>query len=331
MKVIVYGLREDEKEVFPQEAAIQHVDITVTTEMLNSATVTLAKGHDAIIIVTACKITDAIAKELSEYGIRYILTRSTGYDHIDSQAIRKYGIRAANVPVYSVNAVPEYTVMLILNLIRNFKTELRKLDNRDYTLSDIQGRELGSMTLGLFGTGLLGCQSIRMLNAMGSKILACDPYPREEAKQYVTYTTKEEIFRNSDLIFFHCNLTENTRQLINQETIRQMKDRVYLVNTARGGLMNFIDVLEGLKSGKIAGLATDVYDNESVYFRKNCEGITFDDPVLEELLQMDQVILTPHIAFYTDTSIHNLIKHAIENALAFYTEGACKNEIYKYD
>lgn len=328
MKVTVYGLREDETDIFPQEAALQKVEIKTTPDMLDAETAVLAKGSDAVIIVTGCKVTEEVAAKLHESGIRYLLTRSTGFDHIDCLAIQRYGIRAANVPVYSINAVPEFTVMLILNLVRNFKRELRKLDNRDYTLSGIQGKELGSMTLGLFGTGLLGCQSIRMLSAMGSRILACDPFPRKEAEQYATYTTREELIKNSDLIFFHCNLTEDTRQLINKETIEQMKDGVYLVNTARGGLMNFKDVLDGLKSGKIAGLATDVYDKESVYFRKNCKGVTFEDEVLEELLQMDQVILTPHIAFYTDTSIRNLIKYALENALAFYHNHSCKNEIY---
>lgn len=129
------------------------------------------------------------------------------------------------------------------------------------------------MTVGLFGTGRLGTREAQLFKAMGCRVLAYNPHPREAAKPYVEYVTKETVLREAELIVLQCALNEENRHMINTETIAQMRDGVYLVNTARGGLMNFADVLDGLKSGKIAGLATDVYDHEETFVRKNCAGM----------------------------------------------------------
>ena len=334
MRAYVYGLRPDEDDLLRQEveelrSAGNDLEIGSTREYLTEETAAQASGCDAVIIVAACRITDAVGAILQKDGVRYVLTRSTGYDQIDPEVIHRYGLRAANVPVYSTNAVPEYTILLMLALVRRWKPMEKKLEQQDFTLAGIQGRELGSMTLGLFGTGKLGMQSVRMLHAMGCRILACDPYPKEAAKEYVTYTTKEEIFRQSDLIFFHCVLTPENTKMINEEAIAQMKDGVYIVNTARGGLLDFPAVLEGLKSGKIAGLATDVYDKEAPFVRKDLSGKEIEDPVLKELLQRDDVILTPHVAFFTETSVRNLIRISLENFMEFEKTGQCEREIYK--
>lgn len=333
MKAFVYGLRPDEVPLLKLEtdrlrAEGNDLEIGTSEDYLTVETAPLAKGYDAVLIVAACRITEPVAAILHEDGVRYVLTRSTGYDQIGKDAIRKYSIRAANVPVYSTNAVPEYTILLMLALVRKWKPMTKKLEHQDFTLADIQGRELGSMTLGLFGTGKLGMQSIRMLHAMGCHILANDPYPKEAAKEFVTYTTREEIFSKADLIFFHCVLTSDNTKMVNRETIAQMKDGVYIVDTARGGLIDFPAVLEGLKSGKIAGFATDVYDREAQFIRKDLSGKTLEDPVLAELLSRDDVILTPHVAFFTETAVRNLIRISLENFLEFEKTGQCEREIY---
>ncbi len=334
MLVVAYGVRPDEVELLDEEAAALRekeysVEVKQTPDYLTAETAGQAEGADAVMIVAACKITEAVAEKLHACGVRYVLTRSTGFDQIGKEAIQKYGIRAANVPVYSKNAVPEFTVLLMLSLVRHMKEMTHKFEAQDFTLTGIRGRELGSMTLGLFGTGKIGMQTVKILHAMGCKILACDPYEKEEAKAYVTYTDRDTIFRTADLIFFHCVLTDENRQMVNRESIAEMKDGVYLVDTARGGLIDFAAVLEGLKSGKIAGFATDVYDKEASFIRKDLRGQEIEDPVLKELLSRDDVILTPHVAFFTKTSVQNLIRSSYENLIEFETTGACKNEVYK--
>lgn len=231
--------------------------------------------------------------------------------------------------MYSTNAVPEFTVLLMLSLVRKWKPLEKKLSHQDFTLQGVQGKELGSMTLGLFGTGKLGIKTAEILHAMGCTILASSPHEKEEAKPYVTYTTQEEVFRKADLLFFHCVLNDATRQMVNRESIAKMKDGVYLVNTARGGLVDFEAVLDGLKSGKIAGFASDVYDKEAPFIRKDLTGEKLEDPVLAELLSREDVILTPHVAFFTETSVSNLIRLSLESLIEFETTGTCEREVYR--
>lgn len=333
-KAVMYGLRPDEvpllqKELEELRGRGQELEIITTPEYLTKDNTSLAEGADAVLIVAACKITEEVAEGLHRAGVRYILTRSTGFDQISKEAIRKFGIRAANVPVYSTNAVPEFTVLLMLSLVRKWKTMEKKLSHQDFTLQDVQGKELGSMTLGLFGTGKLGIKTAEILHAMGCTILASSPHEKEEAKPYVTYTTQDEVFRKADLLFFHCVLNDATRQMVNRESIAKMKDGVYLVNTARGGLVDFEAVLDGLKSGKIAGFASDVYDKEAPFIRKDLTGEKLEDPVLAELLSREDVILTPHVAFFTETSVSNLIRLSLESLIEFETTGTCEREVYR--
>lgn len=333
-KAVMYGLRPDEvpllqKELEELRGRGQELEIITTPEYLTKDNTSLAEGADAVLIVAACKITEEVAEGLHRAGVRYILTRSTGFDQISREAIRKYGIRAANVPVYSTNAVPEFTVLLMLSLVRKWKLMKKKLSHQDFTLQGVQGKELGSMTLGLFGTGKLGIKTAEILHAMGCTILASSPHEKEEAKPYVTYTTQDEVFRKADLLFFHCVLNDATRQMVNRESIAKMKDGVYLVNTARGGLVDFEAVLDGLKSGKIAGFASDVYDKEAPFIRKDLTGEKLEDPVLAELLSREDVILTPHVAFFTETSVSNLIRLPLESLIEFETTGTCEREVYR--
>ena len=333
-KAVMYGLRPDEvpllqKELEELRRRGQELEIITTPEYLTKDNTSLAEGADAVLIVAACKITEEVAEGLHRAGVRYILTRSTGFDQISKESIRKFGIRAANVPVYSINAVPEFTVLLMLSLVRKWKTMEKKLSHQDFTLQGVQGKELGSMTLGLFGTGKLGIKTAEILHAMGCTILASSPHEKEEVKPYVTYTTQEEVFRKADLLFFHCVLNDATRQMVNRESIAKMKDGVYLVNTARGGLVDFEAVLDGLKSGKIAGFASDVYDKEVPFIRKDLTGEKLEDPVLAELLSREDVILTPHVAFFTETSVSNLIRLSLESLIEFETTGTCEREVYR--
>lgn len=144
MKATVYGLREDERPLFAKEAErFPEIELVLTKEYVTEDSAALAEGADAIMITAPCTITPALARRLHGAGVRYILTRSTGFGHIDRQAIQNYGIRAANVPAYSLNAVPEFCLLLTLNLLRNFKRESKMLEKKDFSLSGIRERSLG--------------------------------------------------------------------------------------------------------------------------------------------------------------------------------------------
>ena len=313
MKLTVYCIRDDEAGLFRTKAADLGVELELTPRRLTEETARAARGSDAVAIVTSCRVDDPTAAALQDAGVKYVLTRGTGFDHIDLAAAARHGLRCANVPVYSRSAVSEYAVMAVLALLRRFKDELRKVDRYDFELPRTPARELEALTVGVFGTGRIGSRTARLLHAFGCRVLAYTPHPRAGLAGIVDYVSAEELFRSADVIVFHCALA-------------QMKDGVYLVNAARGELMDFAAVLDALKSGKVAGLATDVYPNEASFVRRNMAGSELDT-LLTELVGMDNVIVTPHIAFYTDTAVEGIVTQTLANLMSFADTGSCPNEL----
>lgn len=326
MKLTVYCVRQDEAAPLRAQALERGIELELTPRRLTAETAALARGSEAVAIVASCRIDGETARALHEAGVKYVLSRGTGVDHIDLAEAARYGLRCANVPVYSHSAVSEYTVMALLALLRGLKGELSKVSALDFTLPAAPARELGSMSVGVYGTGLIGSQTARFLHGFGCRVLAYTPHPRSELDGIAEYVSADELFRRSDAIIFHCALTEQTRGVVNRGSLAEMKRGVYLVNSARGELMDFAAVLDALKSGQVAGLATDVYPNEAYFVRKNMAGSELDK-VLTELVAMDNVILTPHIAFYTETAVENIIAVTLDNFLAFHGGGECANEL----
>ena len=326
MKLTVYCIRDDEAGLLRTKAEELGVELELTPRRLTEETARAARGSDAVAIVTSCRVDDPTAAALQDAGVKYVLTRGTGFDHIDLAAAARHGLRCANVPVYSRSAVSEYAVMAVLALLRRFKDELRKVDRYDFELPRTPARELEALTVGVFGTGRIGSRTARLLHAFGCRVLAYTPHPRAELAGIVEYVSAEDLFRSADVIVFHCALTDATRGIVSRSTLAQMKDGVYLVNAARGELMDFAAVLDALKSGKVAGLATDVYPNEASFVRKNMAGSELDR-LLTELVGMDNVIVTPHIAFYTDTAVEGIVTQTLANLMSFADTGACPNEL----
>lgn len=285
-------------------------------------------GFDALWITTSCKVTKNKLGELKKAGIRYIASRAAGTDHMDANAMKEEGIRGANVPRYSPNAIAEHTVCLVLMLLRHMRRELSMIKEYDFTLNGLKGRELRNMTVGVIGTGRIGARTVLSLKGFGCFILAHDLYENEEIKDSVTYTDRQTLLTSSDIIILHCPLTKDNEKLINGETIAAMKDKVLLINTARGGLMDYEAVLKGLERGKIAGAAFDVYDRETPYIRKKADKAAFCDETLSRLLERENVIYTAHMSFYTDTAIENMIWTTFENLKEYEETGYCSNDIY---
>ena len=326
MKPTVYCIRDDEAGLFRTKAEELGVELELTPRRLTEETAQAARGSDAVAIVTSCRVDGPTAAALQDAGVKYVLTRGTGFDHIDLAAAAMHGLRCANVPVYSRSAVSEYAVMAVLALLRRIKGELRKVDGYDFELPLAPARELGSLPVGVFGTGRIGSRTARLLHAFGCRVLAYTPHPRAGLAGIVEYVSAEDLFRSADVIVFHCALTDATRGIVSRSTLAQMKDGVYLVNAARGELMDFAAVLDALKSDKVAGLATDVYPNDASFVRRNMAGSELDR-LLTELVSMDNVIVTPHIAFYTDTAVEGIVTQTLANLMSFADTGACPNEL----
>ena len=331
MKMLVFGAVADEKRklldlnVQAGEDAVDRIEFA--TGILELGTAHLTKGFDCVWVTSNSQVDRRICEILSRNGVKYVVSRSTGYWHLDLNALREFGISASHVLGYAPAAISEHTIMMLLFLLRKMKKGMKKTDAYDYTLDGICSRGLSSMTVGIYGTGRIGCKTIQALAGFGCRILAFSLHQREEMAHLAEYVTEEELFRNSDAILLHCPLVDSTYHLIDQERIAQMKDGAILINTARGGLVDSRAVLKALDCGKLSGYGFDACEEERTFIRKSFLSPDFNASVFLELCRRDDVIYTEHRAFYTEEAVQILLQQCLGNAIEYQKTGKCSNEI----
>ena len=236
--------------------------------------------------------------------------RSIGYNHIDVAYANKIGIRVCNAS-YAPNGVADFTVMLMLMCLRNYKQALWRGQVNDYSLFGLIGREMRSLTVGVIGTGRIGQAVLRNLTGFGCRLLAYNAHQRPEVREIAEYVTLDELYRQCDIITIHMPLVESTRHFINSDSIRKMKKGVILINCARGALADLDALIEGIESEKIGALGLDVVEGE--------EGITHVDHRIDiisnqkmaYLRQFRNVVMTQHMAFYTEEAVENMVRSGI--------------------
>lgn len=315
MKILAYSHRSDETEYFKKFKEKYNVDLVLTEEAPNLETVNLAKGFDAVSIITT-PINAELMQKFYEVGVKFISTRTIGYDHIDIKKAKELGMHIGNV-TYSPRSVADYTTMLILMATRKMKPILERSRVQDYSLIGVQGRELHNLTVGVIGTGRIGRTVIKNLSGFDCKIIAYDIYENEEMKKYVQYVSLDELLKNSDVITMHAPATEDNYHLINKESIKKMKDGVFIINTARGSLINTDDFIDAIESKKIGGAALDVIEHETNLYYKDLKCEVLDNRELAILKSYPNVIVTPHTAFYTDQAVSDMVENSILSCILF--------------
>ena len=250
-------------------------------------------------------------------NLRFLCVFATGYDKIDLAAARRRNIAVCNVPGYSTDAVAQHTIALLLELTnrtRMLDTELRKgrwTQHAGDCVWDEPMIELAGKTFGVLGTGAIGCQSARIAQALGMRVIGHSRNMR--AAFCGAYVSREELFRQSDVLSLHCAATDETRQIINRETLRAMKHTAILLNTARGALVDSQALAEALNDGILYAAGLDVVD---------CEPILPDNP----LLTAKNCLITPHAAWLPRDVRVRLVDLAAENLNAFL-HGGVKNRV----
>ena len=314
MKLFVYSYREfDEAEFFQKFAEEYHVELGICHDAPTMENAYLAEGYPYVSIITT-KIDENLMNRFHALGVKMISTRTIGYDHIDLEAARKCDISVGNV-TYSPECVADYTVMLMLMSIRKMKRIMQREEINDFSLPGIQGKEMSNFTVGVLGTGRIGRAVIRDISGFGCKIYAYDQYENDEVKKYAQYVSLDEIYEKCDMITLHMPLTEENMHLIDAEAIQKMQDGVVLINTARGGLIDTKALIDGLESGKIGAAGLDVIEDEfgMYYFDRKSDILSKRD--LYILRGFPNVIVTPHMAFYTDQAVSDMVKHSIESCM----------------
>ncbi|MFQ6791487.1 MAG: D-isomer specific 2-hydroxyacid dehydrogenase family protein [Thomasclavelia sp.] len=310
MKIAVYNYREfDEGKYFKKFAQAYNVEIVRIDETPDIHNAHLAKGCVGVSVITTA-ITREIIAIWHEVGVEHISTRTIGYDHIDLPAAKEYQMTVSNV-TYSTASVANYTVMMILMALRKMKMVMLRSLGFDYSLENSIGMELENKTVGVVGTGAIGQKVIQNLSGFGCSILAHDPFEKEAVKQYANYVSLEELFKQSDIITFHVPSLKDTYHLVCQKTIEQMKDGVIIINTARGSVIDTNDLINNLENGKIGACALDVIENELGLYYNDYKYKVIGNHELSILRDMPNVLLTPHLAFYTNQAVSDMVEHSL--------------------
>lgn len=320
MKVTVYNCRPfDEKEMFETFGREFGIELVLCPDAPNAENAALAKGSECIDIITS-KMSEELLKVFADYGVRYVTTRTIGYDHIDVKAAKSLGMTVANAP-YGPHGVADYAVMLILMTIRKMKRIVERTNIQDYTLAGIQGRELKDLTVGVIGTGRIGRTVLQNLSGFGCRLIAYDLYENDEVKQMgIPYVSLEEMWQQADVISLHAPLTEDNFHMIDQKAIAQMKDGVMIVNTARGGLIDSEALIAGIESGKIGGAGLDVVENEFGLYYYDHKSDILNNRELAVLRGFPNVTVSHHMAFYTDEYVKTVVRDSLLGC-KYFVEG----------
>lgn len=316
MRVAVYNLRPfDEKEWFESYSRELGIELVTCPDAPNLQNAGLTEGCACVDIITS-PINRELMAVFASHGVKYLVTRTIGYDHIDLEAAKEFGIHVGNAP-YGPNGVADYAVMLILMSIRRMKRIMQRTNLQDYTLAGIQGKELKDMTVGVIGTGRIGRTVIRDLSGFGCRILAHDLYENESVKQHAAYVPLSEIWKEADVITLHTPLTEENFHLINKETIAQMKDGVVIVNTARGGLIDSEALISAVECGKVGAAGLDVVEKEFGLYYYDHKNDILDNRELAILRSFPNVTVSHHMAFYTDNEVKTVIRDSLTGCKLF--------------
>lgn len=313
MKITVFSEGAYEACYFEKFGPAYGVELNILKEAPLPHTIRQAEGSQCISILTT-PIDDTLMRALHEMGVQYISTRTIGYDHIDLEAAREFGIHVGNVN-YSVHSVADYTIMMILMATRRIQLIMQRSERQDYTLTGVQGRELHNLTVGVLGTGRIGSMVIRQLSGFGCKILAYDLCPRKEVEAYAQYVSLEQLYQESDVITLHMPASEENYHMINRSSLAQMRRGVLLINTARGSLIDSEALIDALEEGQVGGAALDVVEHELGLYYNDLKGQPINNRELALLRAFPNVIVTPHTAFFTDQAVSDMVEFSIKSCV----------------
>jgi D-specific alpha-keto acid dehydrogenase len=283
---------------------------TITDAAVSEGNIGLALGNRCISIGHKTQVTNSTLLALSEAGVTYISTRSVGYNHIDVEYAEAVGISVETV-YYSPDGVADYTLMLMLMVVRHAKSVVRRADVHDYRLNDVRGRELRDLTIGVIGTGRIGAAVTDRLRGFGCRILAYDTRPKTSAD----YVSLDELLQQSDIATLHTPLTADTHRLLNRDRIERMKHGAVIVNTARGALLDTEALVSALESGSLGGAALDVLEGEEGIFYADCSDKPIESRLLLRLHKLPNVLISPHTAYYTDHALSDTVENSLLNCL----------------
>lgn len=327
-KITFFGAKPYDIASFDKVNEKYNYDIRYYKGHLNPNNVVLTQDADAVCIFVNDTADATVIDAMVNNGVKLLALRCAGFNNVDMKAA-KGKLPVVRVPAYSPYAVAEYSLALMLSLNRKIHRAYWRTRDGNFSLNGLMGFDMHGKTIGIIGTGKIAKILIRLLKGFGMRILAYDLYPdmKFAEEEGISYVSLDELYRESDIISLHCPLTDQTKYMIDKDSIDKMKKGVMIINTGRGQLINTNDLIEGLKEKKIAAAGLDVYEEEGEYFYEDKSDKIIDDDVLARLLSFNNVIVTSHQAFFTKEALHNIAETTLQNIDDFRHHRPLVNEV----
>ena len=333
MNVVMFDSKPHDIEFFKE--ASEGINIRFSSHKLSSDLTpdrfrNRVKGMDAIVVFVNDVVDKARIDILKEEGVGCICTRSAGFNHIDIDYANKQGIKVLRVPSYSPNAVAEQAIALLMSVVRKTHRAYLKSKINDFTLNGLLGFDIFGKDVAVYGCGRIGKIFAQIMIGFGAHVHVYDAYPDMEwIKKTGVKLAKstDDLFKNADIISLHAPLFKDNHHIICEKTIDMMRDGVVIINASRGALINTKDLIKGLRTGKIAGAGLDVYENETEFSFEDRSSGGIEDPLFMELIQLNNVVFTPHSAFFTQEALTQISQVTINNLNDYNNGNELVNEV----
>jgi D-lactate dehydrogenase len=328
MKIALFGTQFYERDYFNKSNSDNKHELIFFEESLNAKTAHLAKGCKAVCVFVTDKIDNKCIEQLAQLDIQLIDSRSAGYNNVDIKSATENHIKVVRVPAYSPQAIAEHAVAIIMTLNRKTHKAYNQVRENNFSLQNLMGFNLYGKTIGVVGTGKIGRAFCSIMLGFGCKIIAFDLNENEQMKRDgVRYKSFDNLILEADIISIHCPLTPKTKHLFNKKVFDKIKKGAMIINTSRGAIINTGDAVRALKSEQIGYLGIDVYENEDdLFFKDHSQSIVQDD-IFERLVSFNNVLITPHQAFYTHEAVTEIAKITLKNCTDFENGSILENEV----
>ncbi|GGH00552.1 lactate dehydrogenase [Parapedobacter pyrenivorans] len=314
MRVTFFSAKPYDREFFDRLNADVGFELMYYETHLGPHIVNAVENSAAICAFVNDKLDAGVLRVLAEKGVKYIALRCAGFNNLDLEAAKQYGMRVCRVPAYSPEAVAEHALAMILTLNRKTHKAYNRVREQNFALNGLMGFNIHGKTVGIVGTGNIGQAFARIMSGFGCTLLATDIRENDELKALgVRYVPLQHLLAQSDVISLHCPLLESTKHLINEASLQQMKPGVMIINTSRGGLIDTPAVIAGLRTKRIGSLGIDVYEQEEKLFFRDLSHTILNDDTIQLLMSFPNVLVTGHQAFFTEEALEQIARTTLSS------------------
>ncbi len=314
MKIAFFNIRADEQDYYKNALSGNEVDFHSSS--LTPQTLPASKDYEIISVFTDSKVDSSVIDSLP--NLKLIASRSTGFDHIDLNKTSEKNIMVVNVPVYGESTVAEFAFALVLAISKKIiQADISVKITEKFDREGLTGFDLKGKTFGIIGTGHIGANAAKIAKGFGMEVIAFDAFPNQDLSKEIgfTYLNLEELLSKSDVISLHVPYIPSTKHLINQKNISFIKRGAVLINTSRGEIVESQALIQGLETGIIGAAGLDVLENE-ITMRSGGENPE-ETKINKKLIELNNVIVTPHIASNTKEAMDRIRQTTIDNIKSF--------------